>query len=289
MATGAQDRGEAWSRMEVEAVVADYFDMLALELAGQAYNKTAHRRQLLPKLGNRSEPSIELKHQNISAIFLELGAPWITGYKPRRNYQGLLFDVVADRLAKDRTIDEIVNAAVELPAITPSVPDYSGIWTDAPKMVAAAQPEAPYKRRQSGVRRDYLGLEARNRSLGNAGEDFVVAYERYRLHAVGAKELVDRVEHVSSTKGDGLGYDVLSFDADGKERLIEVKTTAFGREVPFYITKAELGLSRAEPDHFHLYRLFEFRRKPRMFDLKGAVSDHCLLEPANFRATFGDA
>lgn len=78
----------------------------------------------------------------------------------------------------------------------------------------------------------------------------MVAYERYRLHAVGAKELVDRVEHVSSTKGDGLGYDVLSFDADGKERLIEVKTTAFGREAPFYITKAELGLSRAEPDHF---------------------------------------
>ena len=36
-----------WSRIEVEATVADYFHMLVMELSGQSYNKTAHRRALL--------------------------------------------------------------------------------------------------------------------------------------------------------------------------------------------------------------------------------------------------
>ena len=40
----------AWSREEVEATVADYFHMLTLQLAGQQYNKTTHRREVLQKL-----------------------------------------------------------------------------------------------------------------------------------------------------------------------------------------------------------------------------------------------
>jgi hypothetical protein len=87
-----------WSREEVEATVADYFHMLTLALAGQQYNKTGHRRALMKKLDERTEGSVELKHQNISAVLNELGYPYIPGYKPLGNYQSLLFDVIADRL-----------------------------------------------------------------------------------------------------------------------------------------------------------------------------------------------
>jgi hypothetical protein len=46
---------DAWSRLEVEAaVVADYLHMPTLELAGQQYNKTEHRRALLPLLNKRT-------------------------------------------------------------------------------------------------------------------------------------------------------------------------------------------------------------------------------------------
>ena len=44
-----------WSREEVEATVADYFSMLEAELAGTRYDKTEHRRQLLPMLDARSD------------------------------------------------------------------------------------------------------------------------------------------------------------------------------------------------------------------------------------------
>lgn len=79
-----------WSRVEVEAIVADYLQMLTLELTGQSYNKTTHRRQLQEKLQNRSEASIEFKHGNISAVMIDLGFPSIPGYKRRSNYQAVV-------------------------------------------------------------------------------------------------------------------------------------------------------------------------------------------------------
>ena len=75
-----------------------------------------------------------------------------------------------------------------------------------------------------------------------AGEQFVVQFEHWRLNQLGFL-LADRVNHVSQTKGDGLGNDVLSFESDGRERFIEVKTTSFARETPFFVTKGELALS----------------------------------------------
>ena len=67
--------GEDWRREEVELIVADYLSMLLQELAGQPYNKTAHRRLLRQRLPARSDGSIEFKHANISAVMLEMGYP----------------------------------------------------------------------------------------------------------------------------------------------------------------------------------------------------------------------
>jgi hypothetical protein len=61
-----------WSREEVEAIVVDYLNMLTLELAGQSYNKTEHRKALQVRLNDRSDASIEFKHCNISAAMIDL-------------------------------------------------------------------------------------------------------------------------------------------------------------------------------------------------------------------------
>ena len=78
-------------------------------------------------------------------------------------------------------------------------------------------------------------------------------YERERLRQAGEKRLGDRVEHVAVAKGDGLGYDVLSFDVDGRERFIEVKTTSFGKQTPFFVSRNELEFSDLARDQYHLY------------------------------------
>lgn len=277
---------DAWSREEVEATVSDYLHMLTLELSGQTYNKSEHRRILQAKLRSRSEGSIERKHQNISAVLISLGCPYISGYKPLPNYQGMLFDVVEDRLIQDPHLDRSAISAVELPAVMPLVPDFGFIVESPPLSNVATEPRPSYSVKSKGIQRDYLAREARNRSLGAAGEEFVMAYERNRLHNLGLSKLVDKVELLSRTKGDGLGFDVLSFEPNGRERFIEVKTTSFGKETPFFISRNEADFSAEFAEQFHLYRLFDFRKQPRMFDLSGRIHDKVRLDPITYLARF---
>jgi hypothetical protein len=276
-----------WTREEVEATVADYLHMLTQELAGQSYNKTEHRRALQRKLDNRPEGAIERKHQNISAILLELGCPWISGYKPLSNYQRLLFEVVEEQVATNPLFDQVALRAADQPAILPLLSDFKEVLVSSPTVRHRAKDrQVPYGLREKGFKRDYLMREARNASLGRAGEEFVAAYERARLHALGKKDLSDRVEHVTETKGDGLGFDVWSFEETGRDRFIEVKTTAFAKETPFFISRNEVEFSKSFAKQFQLYRLFEFRKLPRMFSLTGAITDNCILDPVTYVGRF---
>jgi hypothetical protein len=123
--------------------------------------------------------------------------------------------------------------------------------------------------------------------LGRAGEEFVVDFERARLISEAQERLASRVERVSVTRGDQEGFDVLSFSANGRERLIEVKTTGFGAYTPFFVTRNELETSKENSDRYHVYRVFTFRRSPRLFILPGAIDQSCDLEPAQFVARVG--
>lgn len=274
-----------WTRLEVEAIAADYLKMLSLELGGQTFSKAAHRRTLQQKIKGRSEGSIEFKHCNISAVMIDLGFPYIRGYQPRSNYQSLLREVVEERVNRQTSLDTLALAAVQQPAVSPESIDFSRVMADAPARRVVAS-EVMSQRAYAPVKRDYLAREAMNATLGLAGEEFVLRYEHWRLNQLGKAKLADRVEHVSQTKGDGLGYDVLSFDVSGKERFIEVKTTAFGKDTPFFVTRNELSFSKDASDRFVLCRLFEFRKTPRLFSLKGPLEAHCSLDPVTYRASF---
>ncbi|WP_449429063.1 DUF3883 domain-containing protein [Rhodanobacter umsongensis] len=278
--------GDNWSRVEVEVCVASYLTMLALELNGQRYNKTEFAEALMRKLDGRSRGSVEFKHCNISAVLLALGYPSINGYKPRSNYQSELLDVVESQLEGNTIIDAAAQAAVERPAIEITANESISIWVPAPKTTQVRETPPEYAPRFSPIRRDYLAREARNRSLGRAGELFVLDLESRRLHAEGKKALSERIEHVAATQGDGLGYDILSFENDGRERLIEVKTTAFGELTPFYVSRNEIVRSNVDADKYRLYRLFDFREKPRVFQLSGSINSHCTLDPVTYLARF---
>jgi hypothetical protein len=77
----------------------------------------------------------------------------------------------------------------------------------------------------------------------------------------------------------------LSFETTGQERLIEVKTTRYGASTPFFVTRREVATSREAAERFHLYRAFDFRRRPRLFFKAGAIEQSFELEPSQFVAT----
>jgi hypothetical protein len=96
------------------------------------------------------------------------------------------------------------------------------------------------------------------------------------------------VDWSSQTVGDGLGYDVRSFDdVGGGERLVEVKTTGLGKAFPFYVTATEVRCSDDVPDRFVLYRVFDFAGVPRLYVLPGSLRATCRLDPVQYRAAAG--
>jgi hypothetical protein len=219
-------KGENWSEIEIAATVADYMRMLTLELSGQQYNKTAHRRALLMKLHERSDAAVELKHQNISAVLRDFECVWIPGYKPRGNYQQALATFVENWISSNPEFDTILQAAVEQPAVLPSAVDFSQFVVDAPNTINKVEETNKSYGDPARVvmKRDYVAREARNSVLGKAGELLALEYEEFRLRLAGENQLANRIEHVSNTQGDGAGFDILSFEINGKERFVEVKT-----------------------------------------------------------------
>jgi hypothetical protein len=275
-----------WTPEEVAATVAAYLRMLTMELTGQAYNKSEHRRALHQLLPGRSEGAIEFKHCNISAVMIELGFPHIPGYKQRRNFQRqALFEEVTRQIAARPQFEEAARKAVELPAEAPLIERFDAVRVEPPPLELNVRERDAYQP-SALSQRDYLAREARNQSLGLAGEEFVVQYERWRLVQRGHERLADRIEHTSRVRGDGAGYDVLSFEDDGRERFIEVKTTAYAKETPFFISDGELSFANSHELEFRLYRVFEFRMAPRLFELRGRPDRHCRLDPTTYRASF---
>lgn len=278
-----------WSRVEVEATVADYFVMYGPDLRSEPYVKAAHIRHLAKLLDGRTGQAIQYKYGNISAILRDLGMPFIDGFKPYSNYQQLLFDVVNDRVSGDRELLKLVGQQVLEPAVVPQMEDILTALVDAPEK--PEPPEYPVKKATKFLGNyhpiDYLAREANNQSLGAAGEEFVLRFEQARLTAAGRGNFADKVERVSATRGDWLGFDIKSYEVDGSDRLIEVKTTRYGKRTPFYVSRNELRTSLEQEDRYHLNRVFRFHQGPKLFSLTGRLDQVAQLEAVNFMARVG--
>ena len=126
----------------------------------------------------------------------------------------------------------------------------------------------------------------RNRALGRAGEERVLANERARLTGVGRTDLANSVRWVSEEDGDGAGYDIASFYPEGRPRLIEVKTTNGWKRTPFHITRNELAVAENRPHEWCLLRLWNFARQPRAFELRPPLNTHVTLIATSYEARF---
>jgi len=285
---GPTRSGADWSRREVDLTVADYFNMLRLDLLGQPYGKTDHRNRLMPQLDDRSKGSVEFKHQNISAVLVQMGYPYINGYKPRGNFQALLAEGVEAFLRQNpRFFDDLAMSPVLNPAEPPTARRSLHTIFEPPPERTATPDEVPEPwRSRRGRRIDFIRRDAENRRLGRLGEEFVLGVEKQRLTEEGRDDLAHRVEWVADTQGDGIGFDILSFDeTTDAERYVEVKTTGLGKFFPFCVTSNELACSEACSDRYRLFRVFEYSKSPGIYVLCGALSATCMLQPVQYRAT----
>ena len=276
--TSIDPRGSDWTVHEIDLIVADYFDMLRLELSGQPFVKS-HRNEALRRVIGRSHASIEFKHCNISAVLERLGLPSITGYKHRDNFQNALIDGIGRYLSGRPDPGLLVPEPV-----VSHLAEERALFLEAPPEISD-QPATPALERLV-AKFDPAERDARNRELGRRGEERILLFERNRLTRNGRDDLARKLRWVAEEDGAGAGYDIRSFTESGVERLIEVKTTTGNRTTPFHLTENERAFSTERPDAFRLIRLFDFARSARAFELQPPLEAFVRLAPTIYRASF---
>ena len=131
---------------------------------------------------------------------------------------------------------------------------------------------------------NYIQNSIENKRIGDLGELWVLEYEREHLIKNGKNKLAAKVKHAAKDKGDGLGYDILSYSIDGKEKLIEVKTTKDRFNSTFYVTRNELEKSKLA-DNYFVYRVYNFDDKQntgKLIKIKGDLTSICNV-PVNYK------
>lgn len=267
---GVPRNPEHWTLAEVEEIVRTYFEMVDAYL-GPGYSRGKWIKTATDRVSERDASAIERKISNICAILKGLGLPYLPGFGSLGNKQTLLTALVTDWLVDHpETFDQA-------PAVARSIVGMIQVEPPSKALVEAVRGE------RKGSLIDFTERDARNRALGDAGEAWALAYLRSELVAQGAPELAERVVWASKALGDGLGYDILSFNSDGTQVRIEVKTTNGNIGAPFMLSRNEVNASR-EGDDYVLMRIFDFSGEPRFYVLKGSLEESCQLQPRVYAA-----
>ena len=266
-----------WSDDEIDVTVDVYFRMLTFELAEEKYVKAEFQREVGRSV-DRSPGAIAKKFSNVSAALDEINAVWIPGYKPLANMQDRLRTVVRERFEADSELRAFMLKAVADGDVESSV---LGAEVEPP---TADWPERS-RARMGVVDIDFAAIESSNRALGRAGETSVVDAERSRLSIGGRADLAAEVRHASLVDGDGLGYDIQSFhELTDQPVFIEVKTTRYAKEVPFYISDNEVEASNDLGPAYRLLRLYRYGKpETGYYRLLGPLARNAQLKPDIYR------
>lgn len=143
----------------------------------------------------------------------------------------------------------------------------------------------PKERTFKGRDKDWQASHSASIQLGSLGEQLVIKHEQSLLAKNGLNHLV---EHVTKAK-DGQGYDVHSFDAEGNDRFIEVKTTTNAIDEPFMLTLNEKDFATINADSYVLYRIYEYQPQThagKFYILKGSELLNKNLNPMQFEVSY---
>lgn len=124
----------------------------------------------------------------------------------------------------------------------------------------------------------YAHLRRYQAEIGEKGEKFVIEKEKEKLKNT---SYYSKIKHVSK-QDDNAGYDILSFEQDGTELYVEVKTTGKNYD-NFYITQNERSLAenlKNNGKRYVIYRVIDILSDPTysVIDI-GDLENQYILEP----------
>ena len=228
-----------------------------LDLAGPFHTGTEMQRALMDYRATWPELKAHTAALYMDFLYTVFGKPKVTKKGNTKQGHALLLDEALEGAS-------FISA---MPAVPPSVSGVNGPGVSG--------------------KTDFAKHQEKTKRIGDRGEALVLALEQQRLVKAGFPKLAAKITHVSQDN-DNAGYDILSFDADGTERPIEVKaTTSSSLERGFYISSNEVEHAAALPN-YHIYFVFSaMSKKPRIYPLKEPLltGPGFQLRPVAYHAT----
>lgn len=153
--------------------------------------------------------------------------------------------------------------------------------------VAAPRPK-PVQRSSNGERGgarkiNYRAKQDSNDAVGQIGEEFALRYENWRLR--NNEELRSAIDHVSK-RDDTAGYDIRSYEPDGSNRYLEVKSTLGAAETQFFLSDAELKKAEELGSSYVILRVFNLSGDPKCIEIRYPFDEVIDLRASTYTATF---
>jgi hypothetical protein len=133
-----------------------------------------------------------------------------------------------------------------------------------------------------------INFEEKNRQntkTGNLGEEIVMDNEKKYLIKIGREDLAKKVKRISIDDMSA-GYDILSFDKNGNQKIIEVKSTILEKGIRFTFNISANEMKIAEnSNNYYIYIVFGVNSNtPKIFPIKNPFLNDGLLhiEPTQY-------
>ncbi len=235
------------------------------------YKKRSGSEKFEQSLNEFSSMVDEVEEINKKLIFTNIQhyhKSYLTIRQGDHNYQ---------RSNKFRSFDEVKIPKESISLVSNNVINIGNKEESKKEITKPISPEKRY-----GTIINWEEIHKRRKGTGDKGEEIVYLMEKEHFRLINRNDLAEKVRHVSLEQGDGLGYDILSFFENGKEKYIEVKSTEKSIESSFYLSKNELQFLKEHPEDSFIYRVLVSSNPP---EYKPILSDIVLkneITPVSF-------
>ena len=161
--------------------------------------------------------------------------------------------------------------------------NFENVLVDLPPKATERQFLVGRKFPAQGSKADHIKKAIVNQEVGGLGEEFAIRFERWRLRE--RPDLQEQICHISKVD-DSVGYDILSFEEDGRLRFVEVKSTLGELKTPFFISAHEAETAEEKKEKYVILRVFDLRESPKCCEIYFPFEGVIQLSPSSFIVTF---
>ena len=168
-------------------------------------------------------------------------------------------DNISSAITHDKTNLDILDYP-----ITESAEEIELNIADSPTITSKSKSNSNKIRTKEGI--NYSEQQAISQKIGDRGEELVLRNEIEKIKQWGLPdEILSKVRRVS-LESDDYGFDILSFDKDGNERYLEVKTTKTnGKNFSFILTRNEFEHAKTYGSRYSFVIVFDILCNPRIW------------------------